>query len=221
MDILIAIDDVHPEQGWGLKDDKCMDYLDKLNKEFGAKFTLFIPSNYHGKYPISEYQDWINWLNSKDYFELAAHGHYHDCRSGGPGECEMMEHNYTSACKRLYECLDEWDEVGIKPKGWRMPGWLGTQGSFDAVSVYFDYVAIHDNHNNNISFNDDIKVIKGHAGIHETDITFYNNRIMFQSHIAGNHNDNVWNEANYGQIRLSLEHLMQQEIEFKTIGELV
>ena len=43
---------------------------------------------------------------------------------------------------------------------------------------------------------------------------------MFQSHIAGNHNDNVWNEDNYQQIRLSLGHLKSQGIEFKTLNEL-
>ena len=43
MEVTIAIDDIHPEKGWGLEGDECMYYLDELNKEFGAKFTLFIP----------------------------------------------------------------------------------------------------------------------------------------------------------------------------------
>jgi hypothetical protein len=41
LDITIAIDDIHPETGWGLPGDECMMYLDDLNREFGAKFTLF------------------------------------------------------------------------------------------------------------------------------------------------------------------------------------
>ena len=91
MQVTIAIDDIHPEVGWGLEGDKCMEYLEKLNKEFGAKFTLFIPSNYHNQFPISEHRGWVEWLKSKDYFELAAHGHYHMCERTDIGECEFFE----------------------------------------------------------------------------------------------------------------------------------
>ena len=41
--------------------------------------------------------------------------------------------------------------------------------------------------------------------------------IMFQSHIAGDWNDNVWNEANYNQMKLSLEAL--KEVKYKTLSE--
>jgi len=43
MKITISIDDIHPEEGWGVEGDECMEYLQELNNEFGAKFTLFIP----------------------------------------------------------------------------------------------------------------------------------------------------------------------------------
>ena len=44
--------------------------------------------------------------------------------------------------------------------------------------------------------------------------------IMFQSHIAGDWNDNVWNENNYNQMRLSLKYLVDNvQVEFKTIQE--
>ena len=42
---------------------------------------------------------------------------------------------------------------------------------------------------------------------------------MFQSHIAGDWNDNVWNETNYNQMRLSLEALSSNNVEYKTLGE--
>ena len=66
------------------------------------------------------------------------------------------------------------------------------------------------------------KTLFGHDGINETDISLHNdNTIMFQSHIAGEWNDNVWNEENYQQLRLSLQHLVNNNtIEFKTLGEL-
>ena len=43
--------------------------------------------------------------------------------------------------------------------------------------------------------------------------------IMFQSHIAGDWNDNVWNETNYQQMRISLEHLCKMDFKFKTLNE--
>ena len=64
-------------------------------------------------------------------------------------------------------------------------------------------------------------MIFGADGIHETDINLHDGRIMFQSHIAGDWNDNIWNAHNYEQIRLSLSHLYNQGLTFKTIGELV
>ena len=39
INITIAIDDNHPETGWGVEGDKCMEYLDELNKELDRKST--------------------------------------------------------------------------------------------------------------------------------------------------------------------------------------
>ena len=64
-------------------------------------------------------------------------------------------------------------------------------------------------------------MVFGHDGIHETDISTHNGKIMFQSHIAGEWNDNVWNESNYKQLRLSLSHLQSQGIQFNTIQEII
>ena len=82
LNLTISIDDVNPLKGWGAEGDIQMTYLDNLNKEFGAKFTLFIPSNYHNQAPLSKHKGWVDWLKSKDYFELAAHGFYHSCYPG-------------------------------------------------------------------------------------------------------------------------------------------
>tara|TARA_R110001592_G_scaffold247349_1_gene509439 strand:+ start:9641 stop:10327 length:687 start_codon:yes stop_codon:yes gene_type:complete len=225
LNIVICIDDTHPEEGWGLPTDECVSYLHKLNDEFGCKFVQFIPSNHHGNYPLSNHPEWVKYWEDLEWIELAAHGHYHDCRKGGPGECEMTEHDYESACNRLIECLKEWDLVGIKPKGWRMPGWLATQGSFDAVSKHFDYVAIHESHNNNIILPNNITLFKGADGIHKNDgnINLWNNdTIMFQSHIAGLTNDNNWNKENYENFKNILEYLKENYIlKFKLLKELI
>ena len=220
--LTIAIDDVHPEQGWGLPGDKCMDYLDMLNKEFGAKFTLFIPSNYHNKFPLSAHVDWINWLKSKNYFELAAHGHYHLCERDDIGECEFLELNTEQkVIDRLNLLSYEWEAVGHTPIGWRNPGWLTHPIAVKYLCDKFKYAAVHYKHNRGLDWAP-CKMVFGHDGIHETDIKLHNgNTIMFQSHIAGDWNDNVWNENNYEQLRISLKYLTENNnVEFKTLAEL-
>ena len=63
-------------------------------------------------------------------------------------------------------------------------------------------------------------MIFGADGIHTTDISTHEGRIMFQSHIAGDWNDNCWNKTNYEQMRLSLDYLKSQDAQFKTIQEI-
>ena len=65
-------------------------------------------------------------------------------------------------------------------------------------------------------------MLYGADGIHEVDIALHAGNIMFQSHIFGDWNQNTWNENNYQQMRLSLEHLVtSQQIDFKTISEII
>jgi len=213
INLTVAIDDIHPEKGWGLPGDECMYYLDELNKEFGTKFTLFIPSNYHNQYPISQYKDWIDWLISLGYFELAAHGHYHQTSNNAIwGECEFAEISSSEEClDRINAVWSEWNHVKYEPMGWRNPGWLAQKHCVDVIGKWFKYAAVHYEHNHNLQW--PCKMIFGHDGIHETDIKIHNgNTVMFQSHIAGNWNKNVWNEENYKQLKLSLDYLRKNHI---------
>lgn len=223
MNITISIDDIHPEQGWGLPEDKQMEYLQALNDEFEAKFTLFIPSNYHKEYPISQYKDWIDWLRSKQYFELAAHGHYHQCdRSNLYGEMEFAELiDKNQIEERINLMVLEWVKIGYQPKGWRNPGWIASDQSINQLELLFDWVALHEQHNQGRKW--DCKMLFGHVGIHENELKKINNTIMFQSHIAGSHNDNVWNEKNYEHFReilIFLKTPLQYPLTFKTLSEL-
>ena len=219
MEITIAIDDLHPETGWGMPGDKCMFYLDELNKEFGAKFTLFIPSNYHHKFPLSKHIEWVDWLKSIPYFELAAHGHFHECERNDIGECEFFELDTPEKAQlRIHQMLSEWEKVNHKPVGWRNPGWLAHPLAINELDKHFEYAAIHYEHNHNIPW--ECKTLFGHDGINETNIQIHQGNIMFQSHIAGDWNDNVWNEDNYQQLRISLQHLLQYNPKFSTLQEL-
>ena len=114
--------------------------------------------------------------------------------------------------------MKEWNSVGHKPIGWRNPGWLAHPIAVQHLGPNFEYAAIHYEHNHNLQW--DCKMIYGADGIHTTDISTHEGRIMFQSHIAGDWNDNCWNQSNYEQMRLSLGYLKSQEVEFKTICEL-
>lgn len=223
MRVTISIDDNHPETGWGVEGDVQMNYLEELNKEFGAKFTLFIPSNYHYNFPISQYKDWIDWLLSKKYFELAAHGHYHETTSREKwGECEFFElQNQLQVQDRIKDMLNQWDLIGHKPAGWRNPGWLASPESCLQLQTKFDWVAVHYEHNRGLNWGK-CKTFFGHDGINEQSINVHNGDIvMFQSHIAGEWNKNIWNEQNYETIRLWLQSLQQNytSLEFKTLSE--
>jgi len=223
INVTISVDDVHPEIGWGMQGDRQMEYFAELNKEFGAKFTLFIPSNYHHKFPLSQHKDWIKWLKSLEYFELAAHGHFHRCERTDIGECEFYELDTRDKAEiRIKQCLDEWFDVGHIPIGWRNPGWLAHQNSINSISRHFKYAALHYEHNQNSNWAP-CKMLYGHDGIHETDISLHcNNTIMFQSHINGVHNDNIWNENNYKQIQYSLGYFLKNHyiVSYKTLNEL-
>ena len=221
--VTISIDDLHPEPGWGCDGDLSVAYLKNLWEEFGCKFTLFVPSNYHGKYPLSKHKDWVDfWLN-QEWVELAAHGHFHQCEREGIGECEFFElDTEDKALERIGASLSEWESVGYKPKGWRNPGWLAHPNAVKVLGHYFDYAAIHQEHNRGLPWK--CKTFVGEDGIHKTDsINIWNdNTFMFQSHIAGDWNDNVWNEENYENFRNVLEYLRKSYIlKYKTIGELI
>ena len=228
MKVVICVDDVHPETGWGLPDDSAMIWMEELYKKYGAKCTLFIPANYRRKYPISLHLDWINGLLSKPYFELAAHGMYHDSSDRRRfGECEFGElRDIEVISERLNEMWDMWDAVGYWPIGWRSPGWLCSQESATQISnlKLFKYVAVHYEHDRGVEWGPNITKFYGHDGIQSTDISVHNNdMIVFQSHINGNHNDNVWSENNYKQLDLSLQHLVNTypEVEFATFSECI
>lgn len=227
----LACDDVNPLKGYRILGDKTETWFRKLNEDYGVKFSLFIPSNYHNEAPISQHKDWIQELNSISWVELASHGHYH--MTSDPqrlGECEMFEPNPLIAGV-INDMLGEWhDSIGCYPAGFRPPGWLCSENAKNTLEKCFEYVAVHYEHNRELNWN--CKTFFGHDGIHQTNISIHNitddgqgnqtGMIMFQSHIAGNHNDNVWNEKNYEQLRMSLDYLFANyNIEPKLLKELI
>ncbi len=211
----IAVDDVNPKKGYRLLGEPAEGWMRQLNEEFGCRFTLFIPSCYHKLYPLSQNKEWVTELASINWLELAAHGHYH--MTSDPqrlGECEFAElRNGNDINDRLILELErEWIEsigVELHELGWRSPGWLCSEMSKNYIERYFKYAAIHYEHNHGMTWK--CKTFFGHDGIQQENISIHNKDIiMYQSHIAGNHNHNVWNQHNYEQLHLSLTHLFEQ-----------
>lgn len=234
--ITISIDDVNPGKGWRILGDPTEKWLRSLNEEFGAKFTLFVPSNYHQRYPISHHKEWVNELASIDWLEIAAHGHYH--QTSDPkrfGECEFFEiQDEKIALGRVEAMANEWIASGLWDgiKGFRAPGWIISKESKLVLdNTGFDYIAIHQEHNLEMDWFY-TKTFFGHDGIQQENISIHNvdesypenptGMIMYTSHISGNWNHNVWNETNYKQLRMSLTHLVEQyNCEFKTLKECI
>lgn len=210
LNVVIAIDDLHPEKGWGVDGDESVERLIALNEEFGCKFVLFIPSNYHGNFPISEHKDWIDFWSKKEWIELAAHGHFHQrpFYSDDLKECEFIDLDYKESHDRIQSCLNEWDKVGLRPEGWRMCGWEATQASFDVVQENFKYIAAHERSNSHIFFRNH-KVFVNNTDIHGTDLRITKDSVYFQSHINGKTNKNIWSNKNYLKFRKTLRSILE------------
>lgn len=223
----IAIDDCNPLKGYRILGEKPEKWLRELNERYGCKFTLFCPSNFHNEAPVSKHKTWATELNSLEFVEIAYHGHLH--MTSNPkqfGECEFApEMDIMQISQKLHSMAWEWAECGIYPVGFRTPGWVMSDRSKSSINNFWydgreiEYVAVHYEHNRGMKWN--CKTFFGHDGIHQENISIHNdNMIMFQSHIYGNHNHNVWNEANFEQLCLSLDHLTSNyNCTFKTLQE--
>ena len=87
------------------------------------------------------------------------------------------------------------------------------------LSNNFEWAALHYEHNYNFKW--DCKMLFGADGIHETNIQLHDGNVMFQSHIFGDWNKNVWNDSNYDQLNYSLEYLVNNhDVSFKTLSEI-
>jgi peptidoglycan/xylan/chitin deacetylase (PgdA/CDA1 family) len=220
INLTIAIDDVNPKKDWRIFGDKTEKYLFDLNKQFGAKFTLFIPSDHHHTGKLSENKNWVSELVDCGIFELAAHGHYHQTSDESKfGQMEFTDMNEQECIDRIKMMNDEWEAVNVKPKGWRNPGWMCQSYCVEHLSNNFEWAALHYQHNHNFQWG--CKMLFGADGIHETNIQLHNGNIMFQSHIFGDWNHNTWTDTTCDQIKLSLDHIVNNmEVNFKTISEI-
>lgn len=222
----IAIDDVNPSPQYRILGTPVEKWLETLHEQFSCKFDIFCPANFHGKWPVSEHRGWVEEIKSIPYLQINAHGFYHNTNNPTQfGECEFFELTVGEEIHdRLWTQLDrEWTECGfdISEMGWRSPGWLCSEASKKYIERTFKYVAIHYEHNRGMEWN--CKTFFGHDNIQSENIGIHNeDMIMLQSHIAGNHNLNVWNQHNFEQLQITLDHLVNtHEITFKHLKECI
>jgi hypothetical protein len=170
---------------------------------------------------LRDNKEWIQELNSIEWIELAAHGHFHETSNRSRyGECEFLELDSDDASYRMMLCCDAWVESGVDwPQGFRPPGWLVNPEANCAINAYtidcrqdypiFKYVAIHNQHNNGLKWN--CKEFFGHDDIQGEIVSIHNgDMIMFQSHICGDWNKNVWNQQNFEQFQHTLEYIYSE-----------
>lgn len=140
----ISVDDVRPEPGFGgLRDKGPLGYLLRLHEESGSKFTLFVPTNWKGKWPVEEHLDWLEWLVSEPCFEVACHGHFHATEPGSPDPGEFRGGDAERLGSILQESLGLFAKVGHRPLGVKAPGWLLEPSAYSVFDRRFQYVADH------------------------------------------------------------------------------
>ena len=218
--LTISIDDVNPKKDWRIFGNKAEKWLTELNKSYGVRYNLFIPSNHYGEAPISEHKNWVNELIDSGMFELSAHGHFHKTSNYDTmGEMEFVDVSEPQSVERVKMMMGEWDSVGYKPKGWRNPGWICQPYCVPHLSKEFEWAALHYQHNNDLQW--DLKMIFGDDSIASTNVQIHDGNFMFQSHIFGSWNTNNWDSKNLEQFKLSLDFLFTNyEINPVTISEL-
>jgi hypothetical protein len=131
--ISVDCDDVNP----GTCPPGCLldSHLYELNDK-GYRPTVFVPAYYEGKYNLSHYTAWVEWM--KKISEIQAHGLFH---IGGYGACEFLKTEgelevVLTVMKSIYE------DCGIHPTVLRPPGWLHN-ANFD-YSKYIKHLSVHD-----------------------------------------------------------------------------
>jgi hypothetical protein len=225
--IAFSCDDVAPVPGFGLLwDNDPTLYLKKLNEEFGAKFTLFCIPMRDGnpQFSFDNNRVWVDKLKNTPYYEIALHGLTHKAQKPEWGAQEFLGLSPQDSEQRISEGTNIMRRCGIKPKGFKFPGWFIAPYHYSMLKKYgFEYVGDHFTGNR----------IVEQDGIMKVPYTFttnkiwhdkYDDYIILHSHISPlEGNLNGWTKDTYEQTRQYLLHLKDKygKLEFVFISELV
>jgi len=224
--IAFSVDDVAPIPTHGLlREEDNLKYLFKLNKEFGVKFTLFVVPNWEGKADILEHKDWVKWLSSFDFLEIANHGLHHYNPRNKTG-MEFVDVNEEVAEQLLKASITKFREVGLEPKILKIPGWkfnselmsLFPKLGFKGLADHF--VGVH--------------IIKMTNGFYRIPYTLsaenlhskhYKDLLIIHTHIAvDKQNKNGWTDKLFDEVRNYLKEIIELnkgDVKFVTFSELI
>ncbi len=227
VNIIITVDDVHPEQDYGLIDDiPPMSYINDLIENFGAKFTFFVVPKWNNddRYDIRQHKDWIK--NMSNNIEISGHGLYHFSNIEKFSSQEFRELENEEIKNKLSESFYMFKDAGIDIKGFKFPGWYTPIVSHSILNeLGCKYVCVHNK-------DTDIKITKDYDGIKRVPYSYGidelpdpktlndDDTILLTSHISnkgGNHNS--WSKLNYYKVLSFLKNIENKK--FLSVGDLV
>jgi peptidoglycan/xylan/chitin deacetylase (PgdA/CDA1 family) len=140
--LALSVDDVRPEPGFGGMGERGpLAYLLRLYEELGSKATLFVPTDWQGRFPLAEHLDWLGWLREQPCFEVACHGHLHAVEPGSADPGEFRGIDAETAEVRIQQSLQVFAEAGHRPLGFKAPGWFLETSAYAVLNRHFSYVA--------------------------------------------------------------------------------
>lgn len=224
--IAFSVDDVNPTPGYGLLfNNDPTHWLQKLNEEFGCKFTLFC-------IPMLEGNEKNSWLNNKgfvkklqehDYFEIAQHGLTHQAQDPKFGAQEFMGFSDEDIHKHVLEGKKILTRSGFDVKGFKAPGWFITPNTYKILEdLGFDYIADHFMGTVSIK-QDDIYRLPYTFSAEKIYHPLHDDYLIIHSHInKKDGNLNGWTKELYEAVRHALKTIeAHHHVEYVTMSELL
>jgi len=201
INILLTVDDIHPEEGFGFHDE--YEFNLKRLIDAGIKPTLFVVPQWHYKmeFHISKHKEWIKSFGEN--VEWAIHGYAH--YNPNIGRDVWQEFNEVSEQKAV-ELVDMArfaikNATGTDPVGIRFPGWVISQDNMDSLLTncnWLDYYALHSFGTELMNYKDKIIVplTKEIHKLYELKLHHDNINIILHAHISPGENGTNENSLN-------------------------
>ena len=214
INIVFSVDDVHPEIGYGLlKNNDQFKYLKKLNDEFGLKFTLFLIPFWHGikEFDIQKHKDWITWIQTQGFYEIAAHGVTHAGNKQELGAMELMNISTEELSKKIQDSKKLFLNCGVNARGFKTPGWEHPKELYAILpTAGFEWIADHFIGEKPIIFSNDLVQLPYNCNTEELHNAFPRETAILHSHISPKEgNKNGWTETLYQSVRNYLLELQK------------
>jgi predicted deacetylase len=149
--LVVSLHDVAPET-W----DTSRKIIDELQHHGVRVCCLLVVPDYHHAGPSLQNQSFTSWLRDleSDGHEIVIHGYFHQ-RPRGPRESlparfwtrvytqdegEFFDLSYDEARRRIMLAREEFEQAGLKPRGFVAPAWLlGTEAERAARDSGMEY----------------------------------------------------------------------------------